>query len=225
MFKYKNEDHVNLEYDYLFKIVICGDSGVGKSCLLLRFADQIWINNYIATIGVDFRYKTIQIDGKIVKFQIWDTAGHERFHSINSAYYRGCDGAILCYDVCRRDTFKNIPYHLEQIQEKAKTHSTKILVATKCDMKKERIISFNEGIQLSQQLNIPFLELSSKENRHVKDTFEEMARQCIANRKVEDKQNKNREKEFKRLQKQSSSNKISLTQIKQATMSKACCFR
>ena len=88
----------NKEYDYLFKLVIIGNSAVGKSSLLVRFADDSFSENYLATIGVDFRFKTIPIEGKNVKLQIWDTAGQERFRTITNAYYKGADGIIMVYD-------------------------------------------------------------------------------------------------------------------------------
>jgi len=93
------------DYDYLFKLVLIGDSGVGKSCLLLRFADDNFTDSYISTIGVDFRFRTITIDKKTVKLQIWDTAGQERFRTITSAYYRGADGIIMVYDVTSSESF------------------------------------------------------------------------------------------------------------------------
>jgi Ras-related protein Rab-1A len=90
------------EYDFLVKLVIVGDSGVGKSSLLLRFSDDQFVENYMATIGVDFRFKTLSIDGRRVKFQIWDTAGQERFRTITSAYYKGCHGIVLVYDITNK---------------------------------------------------------------------------------------------------------------------------
>merc|ERR1712006_60493 len=96
------------EYDYLFKLLLIGDSGVGKSCLLLRFADDTYTESYISTIGVDFKIRTINLDGKCVKLQIWDTAGQERFRTITSSYYRGAHGIIVVYDVTDRETFNNV---------------------------------------------------------------------------------------------------------------------
>ena len=99
---------MNTEYDYLFKLLIIGDSGVGKSCLLLRFADGTYTDSYISTIGVDFKIHTVNLDGKIIKLQIWDTAGQERFRTITSSYYRGAHGIIVVYDVTDQDTFSKL---------------------------------------------------------------------------------------------------------------------
>src|SRR6185437_12149723 len=103
------------EYDYLFKLLIIGDSGVGKSCLLLRFADHVYMKEYISTIGVDFKIRTIDLDGKIVKLQIWDTAGQERFRTITSSYYRGAHGILLVYDVSERSTYDHVLMWTEEI--------------------------------------------------------------------------------------------------------------
>ena len=99
---------MNSEYDYLFKLLLIGDSGVGKSCLLLRFADDTYTESYISTIGVDFKIRTIQLDGKTIKLQIWDTAGQERFRTITSSYYRGAHGIIVVYDTTDSDSFEHV---------------------------------------------------------------------------------------------------------------------
>ena len=106
------------EYDYVFKLVLIGDSGVGKSCLLLRFADDTYTESHISTIGVDFKIRTIQLDGKTIKLQIWDTAGQERFRTITSSYYRGAHGIIVVYDTTDSETFEHVrpspnPFHME----------------------------------------------------------------------------------------------------------------
>ena len=101
---------MNTEYDYLFKLLIIGDSGVGKSCLLLRFAEGTYTDSYISTIGVDFKIHTVNLDGKVVKLQIWDTAGQERFRTITSSYYRGAHGIIVVYDVTDQETFSELGF-------------------------------------------------------------------------------------------------------------------
>ena len=113
------------DYDHLFKLLIIGDSGVGKSSLLVRFADNTFSGNYITTIGVDFKIRTIEINGERVKLQIWDTAGQERFRTITSTYYRGTHGVIVVYDVCSGDSFANVKRYvnkdfIKQIQTEKK---------------------------------------------------------------------------------------------------------
>ena len=102
------------DYDHLFKLLIIGDSGVGKSSLLVRFADNTFSGNYITTIGVDFKIRTIEINGERVKLQIWDTAGQERFRTITSTYYRGTHGVIVVYDVCSGDSFANVKRYVNK---------------------------------------------------------------------------------------------------------------
>ncbi|EEB90600.1 hypothetical protein MPER_11169 [Moniliophthora perniciosa FA553] len=115
------------EYDYLFKLLLIGDSGVGKSCLLLRFADDTYTESYISTIGVDFKIRTIELEGKTVKLQIWDTAGQERFRTITSSYYRGAHGIIVVYDVTDNDTFTNVKQWLQEIDRYASGRATRIV--------------------------------------------------------------------------------------------------
>merc|ERR1712099_175272 len=122
------------EYDYLFKLLLIGDSGVGKSCLLLRFADDKWTDSYISTIGVDFKIRTIELDGKTIKLQIWDTAGQERFRTISSTYYRGAHGIIVVYDITNLDSFNNVRRWLTEIDKYARENVNKLLVGNKADL-------------------------------------------------------------------------------------------
>ncbi|CAM0958698.1 unnamed protein product [Alopecurus aequalis] len=110
------------EYDYLFKLLLIGDSSVGKSCLLLRFADDAYVDTYISTIGVDFKIRTVELDGKSVKLQIWDTAGQERFRTITSSYYRGAHGIIIVYDVTDMESFNNVKQWLSEIDRLLQNH-------------------------------------------------------------------------------------------------------
>merc|ERR1740130_882215 len=120
--------------DYLFKLLLIGDSGVGKSCLLLRFADDKWTDSYISTIGVDFKIRTIELDGKTIKLQIWDTAGQERFRTISSTYYRGAHGIIVVYDITNMVSFDNVKRWLTEIDKYARENVNKLLVGNKMDL-------------------------------------------------------------------------------------------
>lgn len=121
------------DFDYLFKLVIIGDTGVGKSCLLSRFSDNTYTENYISTIGIDFRFRTIKMNQRILKLQIWDTAGQERFRTITSAYYRGANGIILCYDVTNSESFDHIVDWINEVNKYAPEKVCMLLVGNKSD--------------------------------------------------------------------------------------------
>jgi len=171
------------EYDYLFKLLLIGDSGVGKSCLLLRFADDTYTESYISTIGVDFKIRTINLDGKCVKLQIWDTAGQERFRTITSSYYRGAHGIIVVYDVTDRETFNNVKQWLHEIERYANENVNKLLVGNKCDLETRRQVKAEMGTELAESLNIEFMETSAKSKQNVDKAFETMAAQIKARMK------------------------------------------
>ncbi|KAL4341336.1 hypothetical protein GQ457_08G012770 [Hibiscus cannabinus] len=122
------------DYDYLIKLLLIGDSGVGKSCLLLRFSDGSFTTSFITTIGIDFKIRTVELDGKRIKLQIWDTAGQERFRTITTAYYRGAMGILLVYDVTDESSFNNIRNWIRNIEQHASDNVNKILVGNKADM-------------------------------------------------------------------------------------------
>lgn len=163
------------DYDYLFILVLIGDSGVGKSCLLLRFADDSFTDSYISTIGVDFKIRTIELEGKTIKLQIWDTAGQERFRTISSTYYRGAHGIIVVYDVTNHETFKNVKRWMIEIEKYARENVSKLLVGNKNDLTDQRAVSHEDGKAEASRLQIPFLETSSKAAINVETAFLTMA--------------------------------------------------
>ncbi|KAF8558460.1 ras-domain-containing protein [Imleria badia] len=165
------------EYDYLFKLLLIGDSGVGKSCLLLRFADDTYTESYISTIGVDFKIRTIELEGKTVKLQIWDTAGQERFRTITSSYYRGAHGIIVVYDVTDNDTFTNVKQWLQEIDRYASEGVNKLLVGNKSDLTSKKVVEYSVAKEFADQLTIPFLETSAKNSTNVEQAFLTMAKQ------------------------------------------------
>ncbi|MCJ8748204.1 hypothetical protein PDJAM_G00162030 [Pangasius djambal] len=168
---------MNPEYDYLFKLLLIGDSGVGKSCLLLRFADDTYTESYISTIGVDFKIRTIELDGKTIKLQIWDTAGQERFRTITSSYYRGAHGIIVVYDVTDQDSFNNVKQWLQEIDRYASENVNKLLVGNKCDLTTKKVVEYTtaKAREFADSLGIPFLEASAKNSTNVEQAFMTMA--------------------------------------------------
>jgi len=166
---------MNPEYDYLFKLLLIGDSGVGKSCLLLRFADDTYTESYISTIGVDFKIRTIELDGKTIKLQIWDTAGQERFRTITSSYYRGAHGIIVVYDVTDQDSFGNVKQWLQEIDRYASEQVNKLLVGNKSDLTGKKIVDYTTAKEYADHLGIPFLETSAKNATNVEQAFMTMA--------------------------------------------------
>ena len=163
------------EYDYLFKLLLIGDSGVGKSCLLLRFADNTYTENYISTIGVDFKIRTIEINGKRIKLQLWDTAGQERFKTITSSYYRGAHGIIVVYDVTDQSSFDNVKQWLNEIDRFACENVNKLLVGNKCDLSMRKVVDYKIGKEFADGMGIPFLETSAKCSTNVDVAFLSMS--------------------------------------------------
>ncbi|GER49919.1 RAB GTPase homolog 1A [Striga asiatica] len=181
-------------HDYLFKLLLIGDSGVGKSCLLLRFAncgikplenrvdklfsstqDDSYLDSYISTIGVDFKIRTVEQDGKTIKLQIWDTAGQERFRTITSSYYRGAHGIIIVYDVTDQESFNNVKQWLNEIDRYASENVNKLLVGNKCDLADNRAVSYDTAKAFADEIGIPFMETSAKNATNVEQAFMAMA--------------------------------------------------
>jgi len=167
------------DYDYLFKILLVGESGIGKSCLLLRFADDAFTDAFISTIGVDFKIKTVDINSKCVKLQIWDTAGQERFRTITTTYYRGAHGVILCYDITDKTSFSKLPNWLGEIHKFAKEDAVILLVGTKSDLDAKREVSTQEGQDFARANGMKFLETSAKTNVGVTEAFMELATTAV----------------------------------------------
>lgn len=168
------------DYDYLFKLLLIGNSAVGKSSLLLRFSDNIFNESFLPTIGVDFKIRTFDLNTKTVKLQIWDTAGQERFKTITSSYYKGAHGIILVYDITDRQSFKDIENWLAEVERHANENVVKLLVGNKCDLESARQVSTEEGKEFAESLGIKFLETSAKETTNVDKAFFTMANEIKA---------------------------------------------
>eukprot|EP01120_Amphizonella_sp_Union-15-10_P003540 TRINITY_DN13964_c0_g1_i1.p1 TRINITY_DN13964_c0_g1~~TRINITY_DN13964_c0_g1_i1.p1 ORF type:complete len:203 (-),score=34.32 TRINITY_DN13964_c0_g1_i1:4-612(-) len=162
------------EYDHLFKLLLIGDSGVGKSSLLLRFADNTFTESFISTIGVDFKLRTIDIENSKVKLQLWDTAGQERFRTITSSYYRGAQGVIVVFDVTKKDTFNNVVKWLQELERYAAEDVKKLLVGNKTDLT-PREVTNDEARELADKLGIEYIETSAKTSTNVENAFTRLA--------------------------------------------------
>ncbi|XP_038998725.1 ras-related protein RABE1a-like [Hibiscus syriacus] len=159
---------------YLIKLLLISDSGVGKSCLLLRFSDGSFTTSFITTIGIDFKIRTIEFDGKRIKLQIWDTAGQERFRTITTAYYRGAMGIFLVYDVTDESSFNNIRNWIRNIEQHASDNVHKVLVGNKADMdESKRAVPTSKGQALADEYGMKFFETSAK---NVEEVFFSIAR-------------------------------------------------
>ncbi|KAH6763433.1 Rab GTPase-like A1I protein [Perilla frutescens var. hirtella] len=162
------------ECDYLFKAVLIGDSAVGKSNLLSRFARDEFCLESKPTIGVEFAYRNIRVGDKLIKAQIWDTAGQERFRAITSSYYRGALGALLVYDITRRSTFESLRKWLKELREFGSPEMVVVLVGNKSDLTRSREVNLEDGQSLAQLEDLSFMETSAKENLNVEDAFLQM---------------------------------------------------
>ena len=174
------------QYDILIKLLIIGDSGVGKTCILLQFSEGNFTTSHLTTIGIDFKIKTVDVDGKQIKLQIWDTAGQERFRTITQTYYKGAMGIILAYDVTDDNSFNNIRNWMRQIETHASENVAKILIGNKCD-RHDRKIPTEQGQTLANEFGIKFMETSAKSNVNINEAFYYLAKE-IKDKKLGDTQ-------------------------------------
>lgn len=163
-------------YDYLFKLLLIGDSGVGKTSILFKFSEDTFSPAFISTIGIDFKIRTITVDGKKIKLQVWDTAGQERFRTITTAYYRGAMGIMLVYDVSNMKSFENISNWIRNIEMHATSDVELMILGNKCDIADKRQVSKERGEQLAVQHSIKFMETSAKANINIEEAFTTLAR-------------------------------------------------
>ncbi|KAJ6931960.1 ras-related protein RABA2a [Populus alba x Populus x berolinensis] len=160
------------EYDYLFKVVLIGDSGVGKSNILSRFTRNEFCLESKSTIGVEFATRTLQVEGRTVKAQIWDTAGQERYRAITSAYYRGALGALLVYDVTKPTTFENVSRWLKELRDHADSNIVIMLIGNKTDLKHLRAVATEDAQSYAEKEGLAFVETSALEATNVDKAFQ-----------------------------------------------------
>nr|AFK44865.1 unknown [Lotus japonicus] len=160
------------EYDYLFKVVLIGDSGVGKSNLLSRFTRNEFCLESKSTIGVEFATRTLEVEGRMVKAQIWDTAGQERYRAITSAYYRGALGALLVYDVTKPTSFENVTRWLKELRDHADANIVIMLIGNKTDLKHLRGVATEDAQSYAEKEGLSFIETSALEATNVDKAFQ-----------------------------------------------------
>ncbi|XP_008777871.1 ras-related protein RIC2-like [Phoenix dactylifera] len=170
---YRAED----DYDYLFKVVLIGDSGVGKSNLLSRFTRNEFSLQSKSTIGVEFATRSLTVDSKVIKAQIWDTAGQERYRAITSAYYRGAVGALLVYDVTRHATFQNVDRWLKELRDHTDPSVVVMLIGNKSDLRHLVAVSTEDGNACAERESLHFMETSALESTNVDNAFAEVLTQ------------------------------------------------
>ncbi|XP_072301657.1 ras-related protein Rab-15 [Eucyclogobius newberryi] len=168
------------QYDVLFRLLLLGDSGVGKTCLLCRFTDNEFHPSHISTIGVDFKMKTLVIDGIKVRIQIWDTAGQERYQTITKQYYRRAQGIFLVYDITSERSFQHIMKWASDVDEYAPEKVQKILVGNKADEENKRQVATEQGSKLAKAYGMGFFETSAFTNQNITETFTRLAEQVLA---------------------------------------------
>eukprot|EP01091_Cochliopodium_minus_P010090 TRINITY_DN262_c0_g1_i1.p1 TRINITY_DN262_c0_g1~~TRINITY_DN262_c0_g1_i1.p1 ORF type:complete len:200 (+),score=49.40 TRINITY_DN262_c0_g1_i1:31-630(+) len=175
--------------DHIFKILIIGDSNVGKSCLMLRYADNSFTDTHISTIGVDFKEHVLKIDNQTIKLQLWDTAGQERFKTITSSYYRGSEGIMIVYDITDKTSFESINQWMGEVNEYGKGALVKLLIGNKCDLEDQRVIQKTEIEKVARELGVSYMETSAKSNTNVDQSFEFLAKEILKLRSPNNKKN------------------------------------
>lgn len=167
------------DYDHLVKLLLLGDSAVGKSSLLMRFCESRFDAYFVLTIGVDFKWKQVERNGRKLKLQVWDTAGQERFRTITPAYYRAAMGVVICYDITDLESFKNIEYWVQQLDQHGDRMVQRVLVGNKSDLEELRKVPKEDGAALASKYGMDFFETSAKTGQDVEEAFLSIADRVV----------------------------------------------
>lgn len=168
-------------FDFLFKIILIGDSNVGKTCVVQNFKSGVFSERQQNTIGVDFTVRTLDIEGKKVKMQVWDTAGQERFRTITQSYYRSAHAAMIAYDITRRATFESVNHWIKEVELCGASNVVMALIGNKCDLEEKRQVRFQEACSMAKEKGLlAALETSAKESQNVEEAFMMMARELMS---------------------------------------------
>ena len=168
------------DYDIKLKIMVLGESMVGKTCLITRYTNDKFGGRYLCTVGIDFQKKKIEKNNKKILLQIWDTAGQERFRNVTKNYFHASQGFILAYDINNKESFEKVQYWVEEIKSNAEEKIKCILIGTKCDLDR-REVSEEEGIELGEKFGFKFLETSAKDNININETFDTLVSEILTN--------------------------------------------
>lgn len=169
------------EYDYLFKVLLIGDSSVGKTSVLLRYVDDKFNAEFQTTIGVDFKVSTFLMNGKNIKLQLWDTAGQDRFKTIVASYYRGAHGILLMYDITNQTSFQNVQRWYDEAQNYLQKSVPKLLIGNKADLAGQRTVRMEDATALADRIGVEYIETSAKNSTNVKSAFEMLTRNIMMN--------------------------------------------
>ena len=188
-----NSDEIKIEGNvtdfekeyYKLKLIVLGDSGVGKTNIISRYVSNTFSNDSKATVGVEFFTKPFRVNNDIVKLEIWDTAGQERYKSITSAYYKGSRGALLVYDITRPSTFEDIEKWMTELKEKVRGSLKIIIIGNKLDLTKERKVDTETALEKAKSLNVPLMETSAFNSTNIQKAFESILREMYKEFKKE----------------------------------------
>lgn len=163
------------EVDYTFKVLIIGNSSVGKSNILLRYSENIFNDSFLPTIGVDFKIKNMKLNNKTIKMNIWDTAGQERFKNLTATYYKGANGVMIVFDITDRDSFEDIGKWVSEVKKNSNREVVKLLVGNKLDLQEERTVNKDEAERLAEKYGMTYIEVSAKTDIGVAEAFQKLS--------------------------------------------------